>query len=70
MPFNPKIWDIDINDLNLINILIKKEQEEQEKQNIDQEQDFLRLPMLENLQIPPTQEKKDEKTDGVVIIDL
>jgi len=69
MPILPKNWDLD---LDLVNILIKKEREEREKQNNVHEQPFLQLPTPEPAHEPVNIEniKKEEKDDTIIIIDI
>jgi len=66
MPVFPDFPDFADIDLEIINILIKKEREEQ---NNTQKQPFLQLPLLE----PPSnyeKEPKKENNDNIIIIDL
>ena len=66
MPILPIEWEIDP---EMIDLLIKKEQEEQ---NNAQERPFLQLPMPNPPNLPEFTPKNDEKddNDGVIIIDL
>jgi hypothetical protein len=69
MPILPKNWDLD---LDLVNILIKKEREERERQNNAHERPFLQLPTPEPPLEPEMVEniKKEEKDDTIIIIDI
>ena len=66
MPILPIEWEIDP---EMVDLLIKKEQEEQ---NNAQERPFLQLPMPNPPNLPEFAPKNDEKddNDGVIIIDL
>ena len=66
MPILPIEWDIDP---EMVDLLIKKEQEEQ---NEAQERPFLQLPTPNTPNLPELAPKNDEKDDddGVIIIDL
>jgi hypothetical protein len=66
MPILPIIWDIDP---EMIDLLIKKEQEEQ---NNAQERPYLQLPVPNQPNLPEFAPKNDEddEDDGVIIIDL
>tara|TARA_A100001391_G_scaffold91396_1_gene60348 strand:- start:717 stop:917 length:201 start_codon:yes stop_codon:yes gene_type:complete len=66
MPILPIEWDIDP---EMVDLLIKKEQEEQ---NEAQERPFLQLPTPNPPNLPELAPKNDEKDDddGVIIIDL
>ena len=66
MPILPICPDID---LEVIDLLIKKEREEQ---NIGQERPFLQLPVPNLVELPQIYEKKEKKQNNneIIIIDL
>jgi|19_taG_2_1085344.scaffolds.fasta_scaffold08494_4 hypothetical protein len=56
-------------DIEMINILIKKEQKEQKEQQNDHFRPFLELPVPNFMEKPPKTEEIEEN-DGIIIIDL
>ena len=56
-------------DIEMINILIKKEQKEQKERQNDHFRPFLELPVPNSMKDPPKTEEIEEN-DGTIIIDL
>ena len=66
MMISSKEWDID---LDLVDILIKREKKEQKS---DQQRPFLQIPAPEPPHLPPKQQKTEKKknNDGAIVIDI
>jgi hypothetical protein len=68
----PLLPDISIIDLEMIDFLIRKHENEQNEENKAQERPFLQVPVPNELNLPKTVPEggEEEQNNGVVIIDL